>query len=582
MRRLSGLLILVILMVLPGTAWADHVPPEVGVVPARLDELPTVVAEGPIRYVSNAQTGRDFAGTFGEVPPFVRDGRTYLVAASSYYGFSVIDVTDPAAPTVVSEYASGFGCPISPIQSTITTRRPDPLGYGAWENDISFAPDGRWVVIGTDSTGRCHDPAGGGMELVDLSDVTNPKVVHLVRNVGYAHSITLDPKRPWLAYMSSSDSNDVIDVVDFKSCIGKDPAGCAPQVARLVLDPVHLPGLADAEKEDQTTDGCHDLRFYNDLAFCAAVGSTLILDVSHALKPDGTLTGSLLTEGGSCPLLDGDPIWAPQVKVTDCEGWTKEAFLEAGGKSADIRLLSVIKHDGSKPPTEDIQISHLATAIGDGRIMIIGDERGGGLGTDVCPGGGVWFYDIRDPRHPVEMRQPDGGRGVYMPTVNIPDIAGMNPSCTSHYGREFADENLLTFAWYTNGTRVLRYFPDFTKTPAAIRFEEVASIAPIGMATDSMVLARNPDNANEVLVYSSDAVRGVDVMAVVTPRLTRLQAFVTSTTQAPVVPKPRVLSGSNDRPLAGTGLSTPADAAALLLLLAFATRLVVLRVSNRY
>jgi len=593
MRGLRIALLVVIAMALPGAAWADHIPPNVGVIPARLGELPTVFTEGPVRYVSNAQTGRAFSGPLGEVDPFVRDGRRYTIVGSSIYGFSVVDVTDPTAPTVVSEYASAFGCPTEPVEN-LSQYSGDLLLTGGWENDISFAPDGRWVVLGMDDGGRCHDPIAGGVELVDTSDLTNPHLVHLTRNLGYAHSITLDPLHPWLAYVSTSDGNDVMDIIDFHSCIGQAPAKCKPPVARAVFDPEYLgKGIVDPTTgDDFATSGCHDLRFRGNLAFCAAVGSTLIFDVSGVLDSKDHLTGSDLTQANSCPIVPADPIYAPGATVTDCRGWTKDAFTKAGAKAVNIKLLSAINHtcnappatepqrDCAEAPSEDIQIAHQASAIGDGQIMIITDERGGGLGADSCPGGGVWFYDIRDPRHPVLMMQPDGSKGVFLTKYNLPGIAGANPSCTVHYGREFADENLLTFAWYTNGTRIFRYFPDFSKSPAQIRFEEIAAIAPVGWAFDAMGVTRNPSDPNEVLVYVSDFDRGLDVLAVKTPKLTRAAAFVYATVKK--VPKPRVLgTKTTGKPLAGTGVGTATDAASILLFLAFAMRVVIVRLGNR-
>ena len=542
-----------------------------------------MLSEGPIRFVSNTSTGRSFAGTLGEVKPFTRDGKQYLVAGSSVYGFAVIDVTDPAAPVTISEYASAFGCPNSPLmQATDENWNHDPfdiaLGYGGFENDISWSPDGRWVVLGMDAPGRCHDPIFGGIEIVDLSDVNNPKLVHLVRNNGQAHSVTLDPLHPWLAYISTSDSEDMLYIVDFKSCWDTPAAACAPTVAAAVFDHDYWPALYDKKKkEDVTTAGCHDVRFFKSRAYCASVYSTMIFDVSKVADATGKLSGTHLNKGSeACSLVDADPIYAPGIKVTDCRNWHKDVFRDRKAKVVNIPLLSVIDHDGDKPATEDIAIAHQAEAIADGQIMMIVDERGGGLGTDVCPGGGVWFYDIRDERKPVLMKQPDGKPGVYLTQWNIPSILGENPSCTAHYGKEFADENLLTFGWYTNGMRVLRYYPDFSKSPAQIRFEEIAGFAGIDLTIDSMVISRNPENEDEVLVYAANVLRGIDVFAVEAPRLTRAAAFGGGKAPAPK-PKPKTGVKGTKTPrggpsLPGTGVGDPMVLALIMLAGALAIR----------
>jgi hypothetical protein len=449
-----------------------------------------------------------------------------------------------------------------------------------------------------DAPGRCHDPIFGGIEIVDLADVNNPKLVHLVRNSGQSHSVTLDPLHPWLAYISTSDSEDVLYIVDFKMCMDIPAGACAPTVAAAVFDFDYWPALYDKNKEgenkDKTTSGCHDLRFYKDRAYCASVGSTMILDVSKVADATGKLTGTHMNKGpDACSLVDADPIYAPGIKVTDCRNWHKDLFRDRKAKVVNIPLLSVIDHDGSKPANEDISIAHQAEAIADGQIMMITDERGGGLGTDLCPGGGVWFYDIRDERNPVLMKQPDGKPGVYLTQWNIPPLLGLsadnepepgNPSCTVHYGKEFADENLLTFGWYTNGMRVLRYYPDFSKSPALIRFEELAGFAGIDMTIDSMVLSRNPENEDEVLVYVANALRGIDVFAVEAPRLTRAAAFGGG--KAPAAkpqPKPAAKGTKSTRSgqsLPGTGVGDPMVLALIMLAGALAIRSVMRKTTS--
>ena len=576
MRRLTAWTLLVVFTLVPSAARADHVPPDAGVVPLRLGAPPTWLSEGPIRFIGNAQAGRAFSGPLGEVQPFERNGRRYLVAGSSVYGFSVVDVTNPLEPSVVSEYSSAFGCPTSAAEGVAALNSDQPvdyaLGYGGWENDVSFAPDGRWVALGMDAPGRCHDPGGGGLEIVDLSDVTNPRTVHLVRNIGYAHSITIDPVRPWLAYVSTADDKDVLEIVDVRSCLGAPATDCAPTVSRAVFDPTYMPGLADPKtKEDRTADGCHDVRVRGDRLYCAAIGSTLILDVSKLVRPDKTLSGTHLTAGpDACSVLDSDPLYAPGLKVTDCTAWTKEAFAERRAKPADVKLVSVVKHDESKPADQDIEVAHQADAIADGRIMIVTDERGGGLVGPGCPGGGITFYDIRNERRPVRMALPNGAPAIFRTEHNIPSPVSLNPSCTVHYGREFADENMLVFAWYTNGTRIIRYYPDFSKSPAVVRFEEVAAIAPLGWVFDAMGVQRNPADPGEVIVYATDFTRGLDVFGVKTPRLTRARAFASSPARDSA--SPRVRGGQAPRQLPGTGLADPTTIGLALLTLALIGR----------
>jgi len=274
--------------------------------------------------------------------------------------------------------------------------------------------------------------------------------------------------------------------------------------------------------KDLVTAGCHDIRFRGDRAYCAGLWATMILDVSGVLDAKGELTGTHL----ECPLVDA--VRAPGVKVTDCSSWSEAAFASRKARGVSLSVVSAILHDGTKPPTKDIQISHQAETIDDGRIMFITDERGGGLGfgpavdqcvpvrcvkhADMsCPSGGIWFYDIRDERHPKLMKMTDGSPAIFF-TKNFVQT---NASCTVHYGQQFGSERLLAFAWYTAGTHLIKFTPDYSKTPATVKFEEVAAYIPMGAWTiQAKALIRNPKNADEVLIYTADANRGMDVFAV--------------------------------------------------------------------
>lgn len=517
-----------ILLVPAAAARADHA--TIGAAPApalQVADQP-LVKVGDIRYVANAQAAHGVSGTLGEGGTFTRDGKDYLVASSAY-GLSVVDVTNPLRPSVVSTYIAAAACPQAPAELILASVLRNPgsvfgalfdaaLGLVGWENDLSVSADGRFAALGMDAAGRCHDPEGGGVELIDLANLTAPRALHLVRNVGDAHSITIDPVRDGLAWVSTSDRNDFMDIIDFRSCLGgvAELDTCRPTVARAVFSQEHMPGVGEPDKDgrDSINSGCHDIWFRGDRGYCAAIGSTAILDVSHVLGPDGELTGTHITEGDNACPIDAAELTDAGVKVTDCNAWTEAAFEDLDARSADVRLVSVIDHDGSKPPTENVEISHQAMATADGKILFITDERGGGLGfgpNDGCPGGGVWFYDIRDDRNPVLMRQPDGKPGVFITQNFVQTYA----SCTTHYGEQLGDEYLMAFAWYTAGTHVFRFTPDFSKSPPEIEFEEVAAYLPAGAWTiASKPLMRNPDDPEEVIVYSGDANRGLDIFAV--------------------------------------------------------------------
>lgn len=563
--RFRAWLTLVCVLAIPALAIADHVPPVPPGPPVPGAPLDAPLTEtGDVRLIDTVQSiGRaGVAAPFGENGTFERSGKAYLAVSNTTYGFAVLDATDPLHPVVVSEYAASGGCPDA-LADAAAANSLGPLdAVQGFENDLSITPDGMIAVLGMDAGGRCHDPIEGGLELVDLSDLANPRTLHITRNVGMAHSVTIDPSRPWLAYLSTSDRNDFMDIVDFRSCLGgiAEMDACKPEIARAVFDARFWPQIAVKDGPDPVQFGCHDVRFRADRAYCAAIDTTLILDTSKVVGADGRLTGTKLTDADMCPTRDAPR--APGVKMTDCMLWTNAQFEALKAVPVDMRLVSWIQHDGSKPAAQDIEIAHQAEVIGDGTTMLITDERGGGLDNRAgCPGGGIWFYDIRDETKPRLMRHDDGGLGVFITAVNPPGPLAASSSCTVHYGQEFADENLLTFAWYNAGTRVVRYTLDLMTSPATISFEEVAATLPAGtMAIQAFGALRNPEDASELVVYVTDAVRGIDVLGVKVARTTRAEAFVTSRQPAPAkpLPKPATTVRGARSALPATGVGSPA------------------------
>lgn len=553
-------------IVVPASAAsANHVPPQ-PVPDTGLPLAASAITVGDVRSIATIPAAQAPAAPLGETPPFVRDGRTYTITSSMWYGLQVVDVTDPLSPSIVGTYAASTVCASYAEMVALGGDPTDVLAaQGGWENDLAFTPDGRIAILGSDAGGRCHDPVGGGLELIDVSDVTNPRTLHLTRNVGMAHSVTIDPERPWLAYTSTSDGADLIDIIDFTSCLVgvAQLDACKPAVARAVFDAAFYPQIARPEGGDYVGQGCHDLRFRGDRAYCAAINATLIFDTSKVIGPDGRLTGTHLTEGpNACTVEEAPLMRASGVMVTDCFGWTEQAFAERGALPVTLPLVSFVRHGTGGETGDDISIAHQAEAIADGRIMMVTDEVGGGLSnTDGCPGGGVWLYDITDETRPRLMRQPDGSRAVWVTPTNLPGTAHM--SCTIHYGSEFADENLLVFGWYLNGWRVVRYDVDFTTTPATVSFTEVAAFAPAGgEVIQAQGFARNPEDPTELVVYAADWFRGLDVMGVELPRITRAAAF-----EVPG-PEPRVKGTREELP--GTGAADPVSVALALLLSALA------------
>ncbi len=175
----------------------------------------------------------------------------------------------------------------------------------------------------SDAAGRCHDQgvAGleaaprGGLELIDITNVEAPVEIALTSHIGEAHTVNVDPKRPHIAYVSSSDQVGVddegvrenedpegdpngfdgIEVVDMSSCMDLGSMStedrrdaCRPEVYRYRWRSTKF--SLGHTLQDQVW-GCHELEVYpSDLITCAAGSGLITLDMSGAFKDMGTPT----------------------------------------------------------------------------------------------------------------------------------------------------------------------------------------------------------------------------------------------------------------------------------------------------
>ncbi|HET7481609.1 MAG TPA: hypothetical protein VFK89_01985 [Actinomycetota bacterium] len=534
MRKLA-LLVVAAVLLSAAPAYANHA---IGAlsdpVGEPLDGAPTL-EKGNWTFIKNFPAGTGEEKPLGVDVEFFKktidgDVHHYAVMSSTTLGFSIFDVTDPDDPIRVSDYGAAVCGPEAQVQQLIdilaggqdfnTTSTALGTTHG-WEGDVQVTPDGKIAVIATDAAGRCHDPGWGGMEFVDISDPANPSLLGLVRLQGESHNSTIDPERPWLDYNSNSDTsgNNFIDIVDFSSCLDLDPAKCLPVVSRFQFQKSWTVGT-----QSPAPSACHDLVYALHRLYGACVNSTMELDPSNVWK-NGQLTGTHLTDpddvgqDNACPLVDASAEAMVDVKVVDCSSWTTDKAKQAHIQNANLKLDWLIRHAGfnmdeDEPVRKDIQVSHKADPLAGGGVVAINDERGGGTNTPPgkCPGGGIWAFDVRNPKNPVVAQNPKGKKAVFVPGKNH-TVQAQGSNCTSHLFWEVPhSHHLVAAAWYSSGTQLFRYTVDYTTHPATVRFYRRKTYVPPGASTwTSRIYAHRKDGTKDVYYFAAtDIARGFD------------------------------------------------------------------------
>ena len=446
------------LLALAPPASADHTNPRTPLAPTEGTTATGIVRGGGTwKHIANFPGGASNALTGGGT-----DLEFFNVGKQVYGAFGTLGQDDvgsvgqrfiqltqkgQVAPRWVADHGSGH-CTTS-----------NPSGTTGLQHDTQIARKGQITLLTdtTDATGRCHDPNGGGIEIVDVSKIGirrfQPREVHLVRFAGFSHTHTVDGRFPWIVYNSSSDfsGRNWIDVMDMNSCFGSSTwtlaqrrAGCRPTVARIPFQDTWT------QQRDQNTNqlepgsaACHDITYQAGRLYCAGVNASLIIDVSGLLDSAGKIKGTSFT----CPVIDGTRTGA---KVTDCSGMEAGQAEQATGWT----FLGTFQHPGRDcgPPGTDVRncnsnnqvrsdegvaVSHEADPTANERLMFVTDERGGGIvppGSSCAPGidnpfgnGGAHAFNISDPSN---IRYA-AGQTARRPCISVTLWFRRKPSATS-------------------------------------------------------------------------------------------------------------------------------------------------------
>jgi hypothetical protein len=408
----------------------------------------------------------------------------------------------------------------------------NPSGTTGLQHDVAVTPKAnpKLLIDTTDATGRCHDSGGGGLEFVTIRKLHNekfePREIHLTRHVGTSHTVSVDDKRPWIVYNSSSQSTGNtpwIDVLDVRTCLKKGKlekkrAACRPKVYRILFQSEWSRRIdAAGEQVPDSEASCHDITSVGYSLYCANLNSTIILDVRGLTKSNGDIKGKPL----KCEVIDGTNT---EAKVTDCSQTIEGQVPEATG----WKYVGHFNHPGRNgshntnteyESTEGISVSHEADPSHDEEILFVTDERGGGVapgGASCAPGqpnpfgnGGVHAFDISDPTKIEYALNPDGEKAVFIsaPIVPAPTF------CTAHVMELLEGENRFTIAWYSQGTKIVDYAVD---AQGVVTFEEVASYTlPNSNTWTSQVFETVTNDDGTVTYYfmASDIERGIDIFS---------------------------------------------------------------------
>ena len=412
--------------------------------------LITTVATG------NPHTDLDFFEQKGSIYASVGT----LAAGPNAAGQTIIRLTQKGKvnrDTV--EFVSGFAsaeCPSNP---------GDALGL---QHDVEATPkgnvlfntrspsavrrDAQLLLDATDNPGRCHDNGlydgpqpvpPGGIEIIDITDVQNPREIGLTSHIGEAHTVNVDPKRPHIVYVVSSDAvtindngtptkfgddfrenrvegdNDASDldgfeIMDISSCMDF-PSGtsieekrqkCRPKVFRYRWPSTNFGRGHTSKTGTNGAYGCHELEIYpNDLLTCGGGNAALLLNMRRVFNDRGTPSNytddTIRGKRLPCRVRDSTslPPFATTAKVTDCAtGKNAQGevdlripnWLKIGAPSvAGVRKVGAAHHQGrgatgpdhtsAYKSDEDIDFNHETELTHSRRFLISTDERGGGV-----------------------------------------------------------------------------------------------------------------------------------------------------------------------------------------------------------
>lgn len=353
---------------------------------------------------------------------------------------------------------------------------------------------------------------GEGFRVFDITEGAHPLLIGVYASPGWQNDIQAQGE---LAILS----NDIPD----------DPTSRHPQCDNCgVFEGIELVDISSPALPvrivDQATDGgAHNATLIGTTVYVSNPSRDAmdILDVSDPRRP--RIVTRITTEARcrSSPypcqvIARGDTDWSPH-DITAQTRPDKGHRLYVGAIDATyildvndpfkVRVVAKIPNGDFQASYENIEISHQADPSPDGRLLVVSDERGGGLFETTCPGGGLHVYDITSEAHPRKL-------GVYF----VPRVSDGN--CTAHNFQFLPDRNVLTVGWYTAGS----WLVDMSGPPGEGELDNSAAkpgqkttwgrtlgfaIMPGADTWATKSPGVTPDG--RLFLYADDIVRGLDV-----------------------------------------------------------------------
>lgn len=287
---------------------------------------------------------------------------------------------------------------------------------------------------------------GVGFKVVDITDPAHPLVIGVWDSPGWQNDIQV---QGGLAILS----NDLPPDPNFPTCLdcGTFEGIELVSVANPTL-PLRITDLA-------TDGGAHNTTLIGTTAYISNPSRDAmdVVDVSDPAEPRVLVR---YASEGSC---EGSPyecrVIAPGERDFDPHDITaltmpdkghrlyvaavRATFILDANDPFKVRVVSKIPNGDPAAGYDNIEISHQSDPSPDGRLLVVSDERGGGLDVG-CPGGGLHVYDITAEANPKKL-------GVYFANTS----AVTDGNCTVHNFRFLPDRSVLVTGWYTGGTWVV-------------------------------------------------------------------------------------------------------------------------------